>query len=128
MATFIAPVSTTTNYNVSKISGCGVRAEPDEEAEQNFIDWLRSNGAKFGGIQWPSHETESGMRGAVARRDIATGVRRRYYIAINCTTAVCTSLYPQGSRSDYLLNIFVLPKNIEIHLISQQPPQVHYIH
>lgn len=80
MATFINPVSTTTNYKVNATAGCGVWAEPDQEAERKFIDWLRSNGAEFSGIQWPSRETESGMRGAVARRDVATGVRHHDHL------------------------------------------------
>lgn len=94
MSTFITPVSTTMNCKVNATAWCGVRAEPDQEAERSFIDWLRSNGAEFSGVQWPSRETESGMRGAVARRDIATGVRRHYYIAINC------SLHPIVSATE----------------------------
>jgi protein-histidine N-methyltransferase len=35
-----------------------------------FKEWLLSNGAKFEKIDWPSNETVSGIRGAVARDDI----------------------------------------------------------
>lgn len=40
-----------------------------------FLAWLRANGARFDSVDWPSCTTESGARGAVAREDIATGVR-----------------------------------------------------
>lgn len=38
-----------------------------------FYDWLISNGAKFPKIKWPSMETASGIRGAIATETIATG-------------------------------------------------------
>ncbi|CAM9299099.1 unnamed protein product, partial [Ectocarpus fasciculatus] len=41
--------------------------------EQEFLRWLRSHGAVIDWVEWPSSETESGVRGAVARRDIAPG-------------------------------------------------------
>ncbi|CAB1098425.1 unnamed protein product [Ectocarpus sp. CCAP 1310/34] len=41
--------------------------------EQEFLRWLRSHGAVIDCVEWPSSETESGVRGAVARRDIAPG-------------------------------------------------------
>lgn len=41
-----------------------------------FLAWLRVNGARFDSVDWPSCKTESGVRGAVARADIATGVRK----------------------------------------------------
>ena len=44
------------------------------EIEQNFTDWLRDNGAEFGSVDWPSRDTAGRVRGAVARRDIATWV------------------------------------------------------
>jgi hypothetical protein len=37
-----------------------------------FKDWLRANGANFEKIEWPSADTNSGIRGAVALDDIAT--------------------------------------------------------
>lgn len=45
--------------------------------EQEFLKWLRSHGAVIDCVEWPSSETESGVRGAVARRDIAPGVREK---------------------------------------------------
>ncbi|CAM9206009.1 unnamed protein product [Ectocarpus sp. 4 AP-2014] len=41
--------------------------------EQEFLRWLRSHGAVIDCVEWPSSETESGVRGAVARRYIAPG-------------------------------------------------------
>lgn len=54
-----------------------------------FLAWLRANGARFDSVDWPSSKTESTVRGAVARADIATGVRRndRHYYAIFGRTA-----------------------------------------
>ncbi|CAN0537901.1 unnamed protein product, partial [Scytosiphon promiscuus] len=46
-----------------------------EQQEQAFLAWLRSNGAVFDSLSWPSPVTGSGTRGAVARSGIATGVR-----------------------------------------------------
>lgn len=37
-----------------------------------FQEWLRSNGAKYPKIDWPSNNTISGIRGAVALEDIST--------------------------------------------------------
>lgn len=39
---------------------------------ENFLDWLSQNGARFEKIDWPSDETASGIRGAVALETIAT--------------------------------------------------------
>lgn len=35
-----------------------------------FITWLLENGAKFDNIDWPSNQTASGIRGAIAREEI----------------------------------------------------------
>lgn len=43
--------------------------------EQAFLVWLRENGAIFDSVKWPSLDTATGVRGAVARRDIVAGVR-----------------------------------------------------
>ena len=49
------------------------RDSDDEDVlRQQFCDWLIANGAKYPKIQWPSTETESGSRGAVAIEPIAT--------------------------------------------------------
>ena len=53
------------------------RQDPTSTEEQEFLDWLRSNGALFHDVHWPSSETESGLRGAIATRDIDSGVRER---------------------------------------------------
>ncbi len=37
-----------------------------------FVVWLKDNGAKFTNIDWPSENTTSGVRGAVAVNDIKT--------------------------------------------------------
>lgn len=37
---------------------------------QLFIAWLKENGAKYPKIQWPTDETQSGVRGAIALDDI----------------------------------------------------------
>ena len=39
---------------------------------QKFYEWLIDNGAKFPKIIWPSYETQSGIRGAVAAENIET--------------------------------------------------------
>ena len=44
-------------------------SDSPEDIEQ-FLQWLSANGARFGQITWPSYETASGMRGAVANVDI----------------------------------------------------------
>lgn len=44
----------------------------DAEKRKIFLRWLIDNGAKFPKIQWPSLETESGIRGAIATSMIAT--------------------------------------------------------
>lgn len=46
--------------------------EPLSEADALFLNWLSSNGAEFPKIEWPSNETQSGIRGAVAKEDIST--------------------------------------------------------
>ena len=45
--------------------------------EQEFLDWLRRNGALFHDVLWPSSDTQSGMRGAIAARNIDSGVSMR---------------------------------------------------
>lgn len=62
-------------------------AHDDEEEIINkkdriFLAWLRVNGARFDSVDWPSCKTESRVRGAVARADIATGVRRNHQLYI----------------------------------------------
>ena len=47
----------------------------EQQQEQAFLAWLRSNGAVFDSLSWPSPVTGSEIRGAVARSGIATGVR-----------------------------------------------------
>lgn len=47
--------------------------DSDDVLRSEFRDWLIENGAKFPKIDWPSNDTESGIRGAVARSDIHTG-------------------------------------------------------
>lgn len=42
-----------------------------EEAE--FLSWLKVNGATFPKVEWPTDETASGVRGAVALDDISLG-------------------------------------------------------
>jgi hypothetical protein len=37
-----------------------------------FLRWLDSNDVVYHKIDWPTYHTESGMRGAIARQDIAT--------------------------------------------------------
>ena len=49
--------------------------DPTSTEEQEFLEWLRRNGALFHDVHWPSSETESGMRGAIATRNIDSGVR-----------------------------------------------------
>lgn len=45
----------------------------DEDLKvSRFLDWLNSNGAKFPKLDWPSNNTISGIRGAVATEDIGT--------------------------------------------------------
>ena len=44
----------------------------DDEDIARFKQFLTENGAKWPKIDWPSNETESGIRGAVALEDIAT--------------------------------------------------------
>lgn len=61
------------------ISGRGQDAKitgknKEEQRYDGFLAWLQRNGAQFDGIEWPC-TTENGIRGAVARKDIATGVR-----------------------------------------------------
>ncbi|CAM9164316.1 unnamed protein product [Scytosiphon promiscuus] len=53
--------------------GEGSNAEPAAMAEQQFLDWLRRHGAGIDSIDWPSSETGSGIRGAVAKQDIEGG-------------------------------------------------------
>lgn len=45
----------------------------DDVLRSEFCAWLLENGAKFPKIDWPSNNTDSGIRGAVARADIRTG-------------------------------------------------------
>lgn len=52
-----------------------IEQQSQEQQEQAFLAWLRSNGAVFDSLSWPSPVTGSGTRGAVARSGIATGVR-----------------------------------------------------
>ena len=44
----------------------------DKMRMEEFLAWLQENGASFPKISWPSNETESGSRGAVAVEPIAT--------------------------------------------------------
>ncbi len=37
-----------------------------------FMQWLHMNGATFPKIRWPSNDTASGIRGAIALEDIST--------------------------------------------------------
>lgn len=55
--------------------GEGSNAGPAAIAEQDFLGWLRRHGAEIDSIDWPSSNTGSGIRGAVAKRDIEGGVR-----------------------------------------------------
>lgn len=45
----------------------------EDRLRQEFCEWLHANGARYPKILWPSNETESGSRGAIALEDIATG-------------------------------------------------------
>lgn len=45
-------------------------SEPD--CISQFNSWLINNGAKFPKIKWPSYETQTGIRGAIATQTIAT--------------------------------------------------------
>lgn len=47
-------------------------SSPSEDDIFLFKQWLRENGAHFEKIEWPSADTNSGIRGAVALDDIAT--------------------------------------------------------
>lgn len=49
-------------------------SEEATEQELEFVGWLRRHGAAFGSVDWPSSETESGIRGAVATLNIDSGV------------------------------------------------------
>lgn len=49
-------------------------SEEATEEELEFVGWLRGHGAAFGSVDWPSSETESGIRGALATRNIESGV------------------------------------------------------
>ncbi len=49
------------------------RQESDDALRLQFCEWLLSNGAKFPKIKWPTNETESGSRGAIALETIETG-------------------------------------------------------
>ncbi|CAN0530881.1 unnamed protein product, partial [Ectocarpus sp. 12 AP-2014] len=60
-------MDTTTEEGSDSPAGGAVREE------REFLRWLRSHGAVIDCVEWPSSETESGVRGAVARRDIAPG-------------------------------------------------------
>lgn len=53
------------------------RATSTTTEEQAFLEWLRRNGAVVHDVHWPSSETESGIRGAIATRHIDSGVRER---------------------------------------------------
>lgn len=44
-----------------------------EEAVREFLDWLSLHGAKFPKIDWPRNDTASGIRGAIALDNIASG-------------------------------------------------------
>ena len=41
----------------------------DDENEL-FLSWLIAEGADISAVRWPTVETDSGIRGAVAERDI----------------------------------------------------------
>ena len=43
----------------------------DKNTEE-FIAWLSANGCRYDKIKWPTTETESGSRGAVAMETICT--------------------------------------------------------
>ena len=43
-----------------------------EKDTQDFISWLATNGCRYDKINWPTNETESGSRGAVALETIST--------------------------------------------------------
>lgn len=43
-----------------------------EDKDERFCRWLAENGAKHPKILWPSNDTESGIRGAIALGDIET--------------------------------------------------------
>eukprot|EP01041_Mallomonas_annulata_P009408 gene9408-19522_t len=45
-----------------------------------FKEWLAENGASFPKINWPSDDTESGVRGAVATEDIEVNAQTGEYI------------------------------------------------
>lgn len=44
----------------------------DEEKISRFCCWLKDNGAAYPKILWPSNDTMSGIRGAIATSDIET--------------------------------------------------------
>jgi len=51
----------------------GVGGEDEDQLRQAFVEWLTANGARYPKIDWPSSETESGIRGGVAKEAIASG-------------------------------------------------------
>jgi hypothetical protein len=48
------------------------KPSPSDEDIAFFKQWLVDNGANFSKVEWPSADTNSGIRGAVALDDIAT--------------------------------------------------------
>jgi hypothetical protein len=50
-----------------------VQGEDEDQLRQAFVEWLSANGARYPKIDWPSCNTESGIRGGIAKEAIATG-------------------------------------------------------
>ena len=44
-----------------------------DDYDAAFLEWLGFHGARFPSIEWPSNQTDSGIRGAIAKADIGMG-------------------------------------------------------
>lgn len=80
--------------------------------EQEFLGWLRTYGAFFHDVHWPSLETESGMRGAIATRNIDSGVSKSVCGAFSNGNS-------GGMKVQYTRRFYSVVNNIEISCMNQ---------
>jgi hypothetical protein len=72
----------------------GVSTELDgDELRRRFCEWLQNHGAQYPKIKWPSNDTESGSRGAIATENIETG---EYMLEI----PACLMMSPPNAFAD----------------------------
>ena len=81
-------------------------SKPSDEDILRFKEWLVENGANFEKIDWPSADTNSGIRGAVALDDIATN-------EIMVTVPARLMLSPESAFRDPVAGTF-FKENVDI--------------